>query len=246
MAEIRWLNAVIDIPAEHFDTVGDLWAELTNSTKGEVHPDHTEFVHLLPESGDMHLELQRIDHGPAGAHLDLVVDDIPAVTERAVSLGATVVARPGHAVLKTPGGVPFCIVPAGAESERAPVIDHATPHAADQICLDVPHEHFETDIAFWSELTGWAVNEPKIEEFRSFAQPSGLPLRILIQRLGIDDTRGPRSHMDISCGKHTSQVAAAHLRAGATVVDQRTHWTALRDIAGMDYCLTQRSPSKPS
>lgn len=243
MAEITWLNAVIDIPAEHFDTVGDMWAELTRSTKGKVHPEHTEFVHLLPESGDMHLELQRIDDGPAGVHLDLVVDDIPAMVERATSLGATVVARPGHAVLKTPGGVTFCIVPGGSESDRAPVIDPALPHAADQICLDVPHEHFEADIAFWSELTGWHVNEPSMEEFRSFAQPAELPLRILIQRLGTDDTRGARSHLDISCGEHTNEVAATHLRAGATVIDQHKYWTALRDTAGMDYCLTTRPPN---
>ena len=103
--KIQWLNAVLNIPAVSFDDAQGYWSTATATTLGEVNPDHDEFVHLLPQSGDMHLELQRIDDGPAAAHLDLVVDDIGAWTERAAALGATVVATPGHSVLQTPGGL---------------------------------------------------------------------------------------------------------------------------------------------
>ncbi len=242
---IKWLNAVIDIPAEHFDEAGEFWVQLTNSTRGEIHPDHDEFVHLLPESGDMHLELQRISSGPAGAHLDLVVDgidEIAALTEQAEALGATVVARPGHTVLHTPGGVPFCIVPGGSEFERASVIDAERPHAVDQICLDVPYEHFDADVEFWSALTGWDINDPSLPEYRSFAQPEELPLRILIQRLGEDDTRGARSHLDLSSGTHLGELTEEHRAAGGEVLEAHTHWTAMTDPAGMVYCITTRPP----
>lgn len=244
MAEIVWLNVVIDIPAEDFDAVGEFWAQATGTTMGDVHPEHDEFVHLLPASGDMHLELQRIDDGPAGVHLDLVVHDIAAVTDRAVSLGATVIARPGHAVLNTPGGVVFCIVPGGDESERAPVINQQHPHAADQISLDVPHEHFEADVEFWSALTGWPVNDPVLPEFRSFDQPPHLPIRLLVQQLGKSDTGGARSHLDISAGSHREDVASAHITAGSSIVERHEYWSALRDPGQMVYCVTNRQPEQ--
>ncbi len=245
MTEIKWLNAVIDIPADRFDEVGEFWVQLTNSTRGEVHPDHDEFVHLLPESGDMHLELQRINSGPPGVHLDLVVarNDIDALTDKAVRLGARLVSKPGHAVLTTPGGVTFCIVPGSTESERAPVIDADYPHAVDQICLDIPHEHFEADVEFWTALTGWEANEPMFPQFRSFAQPEHLPLRILLQQLGQDDQGGPRAHLDISSGSHIADIVPAHQAAGAEVVEEHKYWSILNDPSGQHYCLTARPPS---
>ena len=240
---IQWLNAVIDIPAPHFGVARDFWTTVTKSRTGDIHPDHDEFVHMLPQSGDMHLELQRIEEGPAGVHLDLVVDDIPALTKRAMELGANLVAQPGHAVLTTPGGVPFCIVPHGGETERAEVIDTERPHAIDQICLDVPHHHFETDVQFWAALTGWPVIPPQLDEYRSFAQPGALPLHILIQQLGPDDTGGPRSHLDISAGDNLVTITERHQQHGAKVIGQESHWTTLTDPAGMAYCLTSRQPA---
>lgn len=241
--DIRWLQAVIDIPAPEFDRAADFWASVTNSTKGDVHPDHDEFMHLTPTSGDMHLELQRIEDGPPSVHLDLLVDDIAAATDEAIFAGATLIARPGHAVLKTPGGVPFCIVPFGGEAEKAPAIDPERPHAADQICIDVPHEHFEADVAFWSQLTGWAMDPASDPEYRSLAQPAHLPLHILLQQLGADDTGAPRSHLDISAGEHRSDLVDAHLVRGATIRDEQENWTALIAPGGLVYCLTDRPPA---
>lgn len=237
------MQAVIDVPADNFDTTAEFWAVTSNSRLDETHPEHPEFVHVVPEAGDSHLELQRIDQGPASVHLDLLVEDIPAVTERAISLGATLISQPGHAVLHTPGGVPFCVVPFGGESERAPLISNDYPHAVDQICLDVPYEHFDDDVRFWSDLTGWNVNTFELPEFRSLAQPAELPLRILIQRLGSDDTGPARAHLDVSSGEHVAALTIKHVDAGATVVHRMEHWTALADPSGQQYCLTGRTPS---
>ena len=239
-----WLNAVIDLPRERFDEAGEFWVRVTRTTRGDVHPEHDEFVHLNPPAGDMHLELQRIEAGPATVHLDLVVRDIPTATRRAVAAGARVIADPGHVVLRTPGGVPFCIVPHTDEAVRAPLLDPDRPHAVDQICLDVPHEHFEADVAFWSALTGWPVTPEVLAEFRSFDQPEHLPLRLLVQRLGADDTGGARAHLDVSSGNHVGELTKIHVANGATIDEQFEHWTALRDPAGMPYCLTSRPPEK--
>jgi len=148
--KLIWVQAIIDLPPASFAAGAAFWADVTNSRLGDVHPDHDEYTHLIPETGDMHLELQRIDEGQPSVHLDLLVDDIPSWTERAAALGATVVATPGHSVLATPGGVPFCIVPGTTESQIADVIDPELPHRVDQISIDVPHDSFDHDVTFWS------------------------------------------------------------------------------------------------
>jgi hypothetical protein len=237
---VRWLQAVIDTPAGHFAAASEFWRTVSASSLGPVHPDHDEFVHLIPAAGDMHLELQRTDDGPPGVHLDLLVDDITESTRRATDLGARLVSHPGHAVLETPGGVRFCLVPFGGESQRAPRIDHPVPHAIDQLCLDVPAEYFDRDIAFWSTFTGWEPNPQVLDEFCSFAQPRVLPIRLLLQRLGGSDSA--RSHLDLSCGDAVAAVIDRHRALGATVVEGHEHWTVMNDPTGMPYCLTRRQP----
>ncbi len=240
--DIKWMQAIIDVPAERFEQETDFWTTVTATTRGDVHPEHPEFLHLVPGSGDMHLEMQRLDDGQVSVHLDVQVEDIPAATERAVTLGATLVAQPGHAVLRTPAGMPFCIVPYFGETTRAIVIDEAAPHAVDQICLDVHADGFEADVAFWSAFTGWEEREPTIAEFRSFLQPSNLPLRVLVQRLGEDDAGPPRAHLDISGGEHRDAVVERHASAGASILDTHKHWTAMQSPSGLAYCVTDRPP----
>ncbi len=234
---------MIDLPVEGFDEAADFWVAVSATTPGEIHPDHPEFMHLLPRTGDTHLEIQRIDDGPAGAHLDLLVDDIAAWTDRAIERGAQLIDRPGHAVLATPGGVRFCIVPHRDEAERAPVIDPARPHAIDQICLDVLPGRFEADVAFWAALTGWnGADSASYPEFRWFDQPATLPVRLLVQRLGADDPGPARAHLDISAGDHVDAVVAHHVALGARPVRRHERWVALADPAGGLYCITRTQP----
>jgi len=240
---INWLQAIIDLPRSHFDSGRDFWLAVTGCSAGEVHPDHDEYLHLVPPSGDMHLELQRIDDGPAGAHLDLLVDDIAATAARATELGATVLSRPGHVVMRSPGGVTFCLVPHNDESERAPLVDDEHAHAVDQICLDIPTAHFDDDVVFWAALTGWDTPPPSGRpEFVDLETSTPMPLRILLQRLGDDHAHGASAHLDISCGQHVEAVTAAHEAAGATVIERFERWTVMSDPAGQRYCLTSRQP----
>lgn len=240
--DIKWMQAIIDVPAETFEAETDFWVGVTASRRGDVHPEYPQYLHLKPVSGDMHLEMQRLDSGPVSVHLDVQVEDIPAATERAVGLGATLVSMDGHAVLTTPSGMPFCIVPYFGETTPAPVIDDDAPHAADQICLDIPADGFAADVAFWSAFTGWDEREQSLGEFQSLVQPANLPLRLLIQRLGEDDAGPPRAHLDISSGEHRDVVVQRHLEAGASVLERHQHWTAMTSPSGLPYCVTDRRP----
>jgi hypothetical protein len=121
-------------------------------------------------------------------------------------------------------------------------MEHPVPHAVDQICFDVPAEHFDSEVAFWSAFTGWEPNPQVLDEFCSFAQPPSLPIRFLLQRLGRNDSAGGRAHLDLSCGDHVGAVVDWHVSLGATVVENHQHWTVMNDPAGMDYCLTRRQP----
>ena len=114
----------------------------------------------------------------------LLVDDIAAATAKATKLGATVVDDPGHVVLRSPGGVTFCVVPHSGESEPAGVVEESLPHAVDQICLDVPSAHFDVDVTFWGAFTGWTTSAAGRAEFVDLRPSGTMPLRILLRRLG--------------------------------------------------------------
>ena len=242
--EIKWMHALIDLPAEVYEGAQRFWSAVSDTTLGPINPEHPEYRHLNPSTGDMVLEMQRINDGPPTAHLDLAVNDVPAGAQHAIESGASLVAEHpgGHVVLKTPGGVQFCVIPWNGQHQKAPAIDPTRPHAIDQICLDVPHHRFDDDLTFWTTLTGWNINPPKHPEFRSLDQPSHLPLRILIQQLGADDTGGPRAHLDISSGAFVEALAPDHQRAGANVVDRFHDWILLEAPGGLPYCLTSRQP----
>lgn len=242
------MNAVIDVPADVFDATLDFWTGVSGSRAGEVHPEHDEFTVLHPPVGDSVLEVQRIDDGPAGVHLDVFVADVDAAAREAIDLGATVIRHTGIAVLATPAGFVFCVVPHRGEGTVAPLIEAETrPHAIDQLCVDVPHDLFHADVRFWSALTGWTVNEQRepVMEFRSFAQPPELPLRLLIQQLGSDDNGGARSHLDISARGHVAELSQNHIdHHGAILGEAHEFWTALTDPAGLPYCVTSRRPDR--
>ena len=42
--EMVWLQALIDLPIEHSEVAGDFWTKVSASRRGDVHPDHPEFV----------------------------------------------------------------------------------------------------------------------------------------------------------------------------------------------------------
>lgn len=183
---IRWTYAFVDRPMAGFERACAFWTAVTATALSEPRGDRGEFVTLLPETGDACVKAQSVLSGAGGAHLDLAAEDVPALVDRAVRLGAEVVApNDGWAVLRSPAGQLFCAVPWHGESARPPVVDGSR---LDQVCLDVAPAEFEGEVAFWAALSGWDSSPGSLPEFHVLRPPTGLPVRILLQRL---DTPAP-------------------------------------------------------
>jgi len=237
--DIRWLTAFIDLPARDFEAGTSFWARATDSTVSAPRGARQEFATLLPRDGDAYLRVQRVESGPGGIHLDLHVDDVTAFAWRAVSLGATELARPeeGLVLLTSPGGFGFCVV--GGPASHRPL---TWPGIVDQVCLDVSPSIFDDEAAFWAALTLWEPSRGRTSEFEVLQRPEGLPLRLILQRLD-DDRRGPvTAHLDIAGGDKLEAVVERHLDLGARALRRTPHWVTLRDPVGREYCVTRREP----
>ncbi|MFD1657867.1 VOC family protein [Streptomyces caeni] len=238
---IRWTYAVVDRPAEHIGPACDFWTAVTRTKLSPPRGERGEFVTLVPEAGDACLKAQAVRSG-GGAHLDLAVEDVPALVAAARRLGADVVVEhPGWAVLRSPGGRLFCAVPWKGESVRPPVVEQPGGAAdrLDHVCLDLGPAVFDAEVAFWSDLTGWESYPGSLPEFHVIRPPAALPVRILLQRLGAD--RPSSAHLDVACAD-IDATRARQERLGAVFVAQGAHWTVMRDPAGGTYCLTSRDP----
>src|SRR4051812_36479350 len=154
---IRWMYAFVDRPRAAYGAACAFWATVTGTTLSAARGDAAEFATLLPDDGDSYLKTQAVgDDG--GTHLDICVDDVAALREAALALGAEPLAdRDGYHVLRSPGGVLFCAVPWHGEVTRPGV--RTGPEGArsrlDQVCLDVPAEAAGPEADFWARLTGW-------------------------------------------------------------------------------------------
>ena len=247
---IRWLWAFIDRPLDRFDAAAGFWSAVTDTTLSPRRGDRHEFATFLPRDADPCLKLQGV-FSNGGAHLDIDVDDVDAVTHAAVEEhGAVLVSREGTelSVLRTPAGQLFCITKWEGGPRRRPAvvaaqIDETHPRLrsrVDQVCLDIGPEHFEPETEFWSAFTSWACRVPVSGEFARLQVPDELPVHILLQRCV---TSGPPSaHIDIACGDDVPGIRAYHESLGAEPVAVGEHWQVMRDPAGGLYCLTERDP----
>ena len=246
---ITWLTVFVDMPADRFDAGTDFWTAVTGSTRSPLRGEHHEFATLLPATGDPHVRVQRIMEGEPGVHLDLHTDDIGGTVDLAQRLGAHIVAadddEPGLTVMSSPGGMTFCIVSDGGEQRPPDPLPTPAPNRLNQICIDVPSTRFDTELAFWSGLTGWAAEPGRLSEFVFLSRPTNIPLRVLLQRLG-DETGTVHAHIDIGCGAEVATIADEHERLGAETIGPFTYWTTMADPSGQRYCLTSRDPAAGS
>ncbi|KUL69982.1 MULTISPECIES: VOC family protein [unclassified Streptomyces] len=236
---IRWTYAFVDRPTAVFERAHSFWAAVTDSRLSAFRGDRDEFVTLLPGGGaDACVKVQGVGAGAGGAHLDFAVEDVRAFVDGASERGAGLVAEhDGWAVLRTPAGLSFCAVPWAGEAVRPPV---AHGSRLDQVCLDVPPSAFDVEVAFFDALLdGWESFPGSRPEFHVLRPPAGLPVRILIQRLG--EERAASAHVDLACADVTA-TRARHEELGAALVAEGAHWTVMRDPAGGVYCLTARDP----
>lgn len=237
-----WTSAFLDYTADAHEAGLAFWRDVTGWSVSPVRGGSAEFVTLVPPEGDDHLRVQRLASGRSRLHLDLHVADPRTAADRAVGLGAREVADLGYVVLRSPGGLPFCLVTHPAST---PAPAGAWPggrrSAVDQVCLDVPFELHDAELAFWRALTGReAAATPGHPEFTRLRRPEHEPLQLLVQRL--DEPLGEvRAHLDVA----TSDVAAEtarHEALGARAVVERGHWTVMTDPTGSAYCITGREP----
>ncbi len=232
---VPWIQVFLDTPAASFEEAVDFWSAATGWQPSERRGEDGQFLTLLPRAGAAYVKLQAVDR-PAGVHLDLDTHDRPAAFERARDLGATP-AWTYHdvEVMRSPGGFVFCQTLVQGEPELAR--DGAT--ILDQVCLDIPAEHWDAETSFWSELTGRRLEQGGRPEF-AFLDGDGR-LRILLQRL--DEPQGPvRAHPDLATADRPGDTDR-HVALGAPVVAVHDWWTVLRAPGGQVYCLTDRDPA---
>ncbi len=244
--EIRWLTAFIDMPSHLFDAGATFWEEVTGSSRTEMRGEREEFATLVPPDGDSYLRVQRVGEGEPRIHLDLHVGAKTEALERARRLGANLVVDLGWLIMRSPGGLVFCLVDDEGESVR-PAPNADPPHRLDQLSLDIPAVLFDSERRFWAALTGWDLQESALDEFTRLNVPTRLPYRILLQRLGEDDGGNEvRAHLDIACGGNIDEVATRHESFGATSLGRRKYWVTMQDPVGLPYCLTPRDPETGS
>lgn len=242
---LRWMTAFIDRSADDFADTARFWAAITGTTLSEARGSDGEFASLEPASGDSYLRVQRVVSG-GGHHLDLHVGDVMPTVARAEELGASVEHEHGGVpVMRSPAGLPFCVVAdPGVAGVPEPVsLEPGGPRSiADQLCIDVPAEHYDDECRFWTEFTGWKHRRSKRSEFSALERAETMPLQLLLQRLDDDSSAVVASaHLDFACDD-VEALVPVHERLGATLVAEFEWWTVLSDPAGYRYCLTRRPP----
>jgi predicted enzyme related to lactoylglutathione lyase len=238
-----WVSAFLDLPSDGFDRAVGFWQGVTGYTLSERRGADGEFATLVPPDGDDYLRVQRLADGAGRLHLDLHVDNPMVAAEAAVELGAHVLVRheSGYVVVRSPGGFTFCFVRhEGSVRPRPATWPDGNRSQVDQVCLDLPPEQYDAELAFWQTLTGWDLRHLGDSEFARLLPPDALPLRWLVQRL--DDPGGAvGAHLDLGCDDRAAETAR-HVALGAAVVRVHDEWTVLTDPVGTTYCITDRTP----
>jgi len=245
---IKWVTGFFDFPVQGFEAGRDFWLGITGYALSPPRGPHGDFATLVPGEGDAYLRVQRIYDGAAGCHIDFHAADCGRLAARADALGARrVLTEDGLAVFSSPGELSFCV----SDENGGPT----TPLAArwpggavtrlDQFCLDIPADAYDAECKFWADLTGWEVRDSPLPEFQYLARPSGMPLRLLLQRTDRQPGTAVRAHPDLACSGVGAEMAR-HVKLGATWSHNGDRWITMRDPAGLDYCITRRDPGSPS
>lgn len=229
-----WIQIFLDTPADRFEEAVGFWAAVTAWTPSEGRGEDGQFLTLLPAEGSAYVKMQAVD-GPARVHLDLDSSDRPRAIDRARTLGATT-AWTYHdvEVMRSPGGFVFCHTLLDGE----PTLHRDGSTILDQVCLDIPGELWDVEVAFWRDLTGRELQQATGPGFSRLVAPD--QPRILLQRLG-EPTGIVRAHPDLASVDRASDTAR-HVLLGASVVGVHSFWTVLAAPGGQVYCLTDRDP----
>lgn len=237
------MHAFLDVEADAVERAGAFWSAVTGWPVGEPWPDHPEFHSIEPTDGSAYLHTQRID-GPPRVHLDLMSSDVDADRDAHVAAGATAVERyPWWQVMASPGGLPYCLVTESHTRTRPGASAWPAGHRSRvaQVCVDIPADRFDREVAFWRSVTGWPSQGSTRPEYDRLRTPAESPVFFLLQRLGPNETGPVRVHLDIG----TDDVAAEieRVRALGAVLEDVTHpWAVFTDPVGLPFCVTPRPP----
>ncbi|MFC5731397.1 MULTISPECIES: VOC family protein [Nocardioides] len=239
---MAWLHAVIDVPSHQHTVTAGFWERTLGWQVGTSWSGHPELRSFEPPAGTAYVHLQEID-GPPRVHLDVEAEDVRTTAGRAVELGALHVGEQDRWVtLRSPGGLPFCVV-AAAERELPEPVTWPDGHRSRmvQVCIDSPTAVHDDEVAFWRALLpgGWASSEAP--EFAGRWHTDGSPLQLLFQRL--DERYGSvRAHLDHAADDRAAEVRRL-LALGADDIARGRGWHVLRDPAGLLFCVTRNSPA---
>lgn len=237
---IGWTTAFIDLPGGDLDETAAFWGAVTGYTRSANRGTNGEFSTLEASEGSPYLKLQEIGSGHSRIHIDLHVDDVDATADRAIALGATQLQRTDFAVLRSPGGLQFCLVShCGGVVPPAAHWPDGTSSIVNQVTIDIPASIWSQECDFWSELTGWPYSKRTNEDFRVLHADPAFALRILLQR--DPKLRRAAAHLDVGASSRSAEVVR-HIGLGAVEIEELDGWSRMIDPSGMPYCITDRDP----
>ena len=241
---MTWVHAVIDVPLDRHAAAARFWGEALGWPAGDSWPTHPELRSFEPPSGAPYVHLQQIA-GPPRVHLDLESSTPRATVEHAIELGAEfVAAHDCWQTLRSPGGLDFCVLPAGDHEPPEPVT-FADGHRVRmvQLCIDSPRPVHAAEVGFWRALLGdrW-VPSGGPEFAGKWHDDAGSPVQLLFQQL--DDVDGPvRAHLDLGTDDGPAEIQRL-VGLGASDIGPGRGWSVLRDPAGLLFCVTPNSPEQ--
>lgn len=241
---MTWVHAVIDVPPRQLAGTAQFWGDALGWPAGAAWPTHPELRSFEPPSGAAYVHLQRIT-GPPRVHLDLEVDTPEATVENAIGLGAALIAvHDRWQTLRSPGGLPFCVLQAHRHESPQPMTFPDGHHARMvQICIDSPRSVHTREVGFWRALLPGRWSASSATEFAGkWHDDSGSPLQLLFQQL--TEISGPtRAHLDQGTDDVPVEVRRL-IDLGASEVGPGRGWHVLRDVAGLPFCVTGNSPEQ--
>jgi hypothetical protein len=148
--------------------------------------------------------------------------------------------NPECEVLSSPGGLIFCFV-SDPSAGPTPATTWSDGHRsiADQVCIDIPDDHWDVETGFWSAMIGSEVHPVDHSEFARLRDDDQLPLRVLFQRLQ-ESTGQVRAHIDWATTDRDAETER-HVGLGSNVVRRCDDWTVMSGPGGV-YCITDRMP----
>jgi len=241
---MAWLHAVIDAPAAIHQAQADFWSRALGWPVRDPWAGHPELHSFEPPRGRPYVHLQNVDAQPR-VHVDLEAPNPAETMTRARDLGATLVAEHERwSALRSPGGLPFCVLVAGDhEPPELVVWQDAHRTRLVQVCVDSPVAAHDDEVAFWRALLPGRWTESGAHEFAGkWHDDAGSPLQLLFQRL--DEPDGlVRAHLDLGTDDLAAEVRRLH-ELGADDIGPGRGWHALRDSFFIESCATENSPEQ--